>query len=353
MGLQNSNFHGGPMFTRSPAHLLLPGVRPMFILASLTSAFVVHSALAPAPPVKFVAAPTVARGSSGTCPACSGPLYGAYKAFAGHFARGGRLDVVFSGVTPSNGPNVYNYSETAFNQGGGTFTTVNNNGGQAGDGFNGADLGADLNGDGITDAITMVANQIQIQLGAGDGTFGVSSFIPLAGGASPNAVAAADFDGNGTTYLVVLTSNDTLVILLNDGRANFHTAFTYQLPAGAGGGGIAVGDINGDTLPDVALIGGKSVTPFLSTHGGALTRGAAFAIGATASGAPAVIADVNHDGLGDIAIPTTTGVKFMLGSSSGQLKSGSSIAVAGVSAIALADLNNDGAMDLAVAGTLP
>src|ERR1017187_5193372 len=192
------------MFTRSTAHLLLPRVRTMFILASLTTAFAVPSALAQVPPVKFVAAPTVARGSAG---------YGAYKAFAGHFNRGGRLDVVFSGVTPSNGPNVYNYAETALNQGGGTFTTVNNNAGLFNDGFTGADLGADLNGDGITDAITLcgincngiVANQIQIQLGAGDGTFGESSYITLAGGASPNVVAPADFDGNGTMDLVVLT----------------------------------------------------------------------------------------------------------------------------------------------------
>src|ERR1019366_4889150 len=109
----------------------------------------------------------------------------------------------------------------------------------------------------------------------------------------------------------------------------------------------------GDTLPDVALIYGGNITPFLSTHGGALTRGTTYAIGATASGAPAVIADVNHDGFGDIAIPTVSGVKFMLGSSSGQLKSGSTVTVAGVPAIALADFNNDGAMDLAVAGTLP
>ncbi len=300
----------------------------------------------------------------GTCPACFGPLYGAYKAFAGRFTRNGPLDVVFSGITPSNSPNVYNYSETALNQGGGTFTTVTNGAGLYYDGFNGADLGADLNGDGITDVITLcgsncgggyslVGDQIQIQLGAGDGTFGVSSYITLSGNASPTAVAAGDFDGNGTTDLVVLTASDTLVIFLNDGAANFHEAFSYTLPAGSGAGSIAVGDINGDTLADVALIGGESVTPFISTHGGALTRGAGYSIGAFATGAPAVIADVNHDGFGDIAIPTTTGVKFMLGSSSGQLKSGSSIAVAGVSAIALADFNNDGAMDLAVAGTLP
>ena len=146
------------MLNRSNAYLLFPRVRLIFILASLTSVFVVPSALAQVPPVKFVAAPTVARGSETNGSGGSYPLYGAYKAFVGRFSRGGRLDVVFSGVTPSNGPNVYNYAETALNQGGGTFTTVNNNAGLFNDGFTGADLGADLNGDGITDAITLVPN---------------------------------------------------------------------------------------------------------------------------------------------------------------------------------------------------
>jgi FG-GAP-like repeat len=339
---QTSNYAGGSMLNQSNAHLLLPRVRLIFILASLTSAFAVPLALAQGKPAKFVAAPTVVRGSTGSS---------AYKAFAGRFSRNGRLDVVFSGVT-NNSPVSTNFSETAVNQGGGTFTTVNNNGGRFNDGLTGPDLGADLNGDGITDAITVVYNQLQIQLGAEDGTFGDPSFITLDGGATPNAFAAGDFDGNGTMDLAVLTSNDTLVILLNDGEANFHTAFTYQLSAGAGRGGLVVGDINGDTLADVVLFGEGTVTPYLSTHGGALTRGTTYAT----AGSPAAIVDVNHDGFGDIAIVSANGVQFMLGSSSGQLKAGKSVPVsglAGLTAIAFADFNDDGAIDLAIAGTLP
>ncbi len=344
------------MFTRSNAPLLFLRVSQMFILASLTTAFAPLSALAQGIPVKFVAAPTVARGSFGTCPACSGPLYGAYKAFTGRFTRNGPLDVVFSGVTPSNGPNVYNYSQTALNQGGGSFTKVTNGAGLFYDGFTGADLGADLNGDGITDAITLcgnncngiVANQIQIQLGAGDGTFGASSYITLAGGASPNVVAVGDFDGNGSTDIAVLTASDTLVILLNDGSANFHTAFTYTLPAGSGNGGILVGDFNGDTLADVALVEGAAVTPYLATHGGALARGTTI----TTAGSPASVVDVNHDGFADIAVLTSTGVQFVLGSSGGQLKAGKNIPVPGLSSpLVIADFNNDGVLDLATTGS--
>jgi hypothetical protein len=344
------------MRNRSNVNLLSPRVRLIFILASLASVLIPPLALAQIPPVKFVAAPTVARGSVSNS-GISYPLYGAYKAFAARFSRNGPLDVVFSGITPSNGPNVYNFAETALNQGAGTFTTVADDAGLFYDGLTGADIGADLNGDGITDAITLcganciLPNQIQIQFGAADGTFGGSTYITLAGGASLNAIVAADFDGNGTTDLAVLTSNDTLVILLNDGSANFTAAFTYPVPAGAGAGGLAVGDINGDKLPDIAVIASGGVTPYLSTHGGALARGATVSV--ASGGSSGVIADVNHDGFGDVAVMSGAGVSFLLGSASGQLKPGSSVAVAGLSAIVLADFNNDGAMDLAVAGTLP
>jgi hypothetical protein len=327
------------MLSQSTAHLLLSRVRLIFILASLTATFAVPSALPQGTPVNFTAAPTVARGTPGS---------NAYKAFAARFSRNGRLDVVFSGIT-DNSPYAVNFNETAINQGGGIFTTINNNGGRARDGLTGPDLGADLNGDGITDALTVVYNQIQIQLGAADGTFGDPTFITLDGGASPNSFAVGDFDGNGSNDIAVLTSNDTLVILLNDGSANFHTAFTYALPAGGGGGGIAVGDINGDGLADIAYSDSAEVIPFLSTRGGALTRGATYPI----AGSLGSVIDVNHDGFGDIVLFTTNTVRFLFGSSSGQLKAGNTIPVPGLTGTApvFADFNNDGAIDIAFAGT--
>lgn len=333
---ENSKFVGGSMLNRSTSLLLLPCARQIFILASLTSAFGLSPALGQVKPVKFVAAPTVARGST---------QVGAYKAFAGHFSRDGRLDVAFSGMT-NNSPVSSSFSEVALNQGNGMFTTVDSGAGRINDGLTGADQGADLNGDGITDVLTGVENQIQIQLGNGDGTFGDASFITLDGGASPVAFAVADFDGNGTNDLVVLTSNNTLVILLNDGKANFHTAFTYTVPPS---GAMAVGDINGDTLPDVALLTSEGLTLYMSTHGGALTRGMTYNVGS--SGLLPIIADVNHDGFGDVVLSTATGIKFMLGSSSGQLTSGTSLAIGPFIALVLADFNNDGAMDVAVAGS--
>ena len=108
----------------------------------------------------------------------------------------------------------------------------------------------------------------------------------------------------------------------------------------------AAGDINGDTLPDLAVVGGGSLTPYISTHGGALTRGATYAVGA---GFSAEIKDVNGDGHGDVIFVSQTGIGILLGSSSGQLAAGKSIGSLGSFLLVAGDLNKDGVMDLAVA----
>ena len=96
------------MLNRITAFLPLPGVRPMFILASLTTVLAASPLLAQGNPVKFVAPPNIAGGS----------IPGAYRALAGKFNRHGRLDVAFGGFHPF--PFDTSFSQLALNQGGGT-----------------------------------------------------------------------------------------------------------------------------------------------------------------------------------------------------------------------------------------
>ena len=272
---------------------------------------------------------------------------GAIKAVAGVFTTDKRLDIEFYGATDEL-EQQENYANIALNQGGGRFNVIDANVGDFSDAEPGADLAVDLNGDGISDLISWHFNPgLIIQFGKGDGTFigGETIQVDASNSAVVDAVAA-DFDGNGTMDLAVLTAANKLVIFLNDGHGNLHAAFTYSTT----GGRIAAGDINGDKLPDVVLVNSGTVTPYLSTHGGALVKGTTFSLPTANPNASPVIADINNDGHGDVAVPTSTGVKFLLGSSGGELTSGSSITVPGDVAIVLADFNKDGKKDLAVAG---
>lgn len=319
------------MLNVSAPHSISLGVPSISICVVLLSvALAVSPARAQNQVVKFVAPQTVAN--------IDGVLSGANVALPGHFHHGTGLDFAFSGIDFQD-PNVPSYSDIALSEGGGNIGVIDSNVGQGGGGLQ-PFFALDVNGDGITDLLTENGGDgFQIQLGLGDGTFSGGPIVHV----NWNAMAAADFDGNGTMDLAVVTTSNTLVILLNDGTGSFHQAFSYPVPAGAQN--IVVGDFNGDTLPDVE-VGGQI---FLGTGGGAFAKAGTYAVGPGA-----IAADVNHDGFDDLVFLTGTGVKVLLGSAGGELTSGPSVTVgAGAAAIAVGDFNKDGAMDLAVAGTSP
>ena len=114
-------------------------------------------------------------------------------------------------------------------------------------------VAADLNGDGKADLA--VANfkgeTVTVLLGNGDGTFATQS--SPATGNGPYSVAVADFNGDGIPDLVTANYDDnTLSILLGDGKGNFAamatTPLTGQYPVA-----VAAGDFNGDGRPDIAV----------------------------------------------------------------------------------------------------
>ncbi len=301
--------------------------------------------------VKFISATTV--------PNPSNVPQGAYDAVAGNFNGDSRVDILFSGATTAFSPQS-TFATIAFNQGGGKFNTMKAPGtlGFQADFADAIDVAADVNEDGISDAIAYRFGQsISITFGSADGTFsGGGVNIPIAA----LSLVAADFDGNGSMDLAAVTEENTLLVMLNDGHGNFHTAFTYTIPTAPAGAKLtlAVGDINGDTLPDVALVSGKgttggTVTPYLSTHGGALIRGTTYSMPTATGFVNAAMGDINKDGHADVAVPTGSGIEIMLGSSSGALTAGPTITVAGASSLVVTDFNKDGVMDLAVAGTQP
>jgi hypothetical protein len=311
--------------------LRVPSISICIVL--LSAAFAVAPARAQNRVVKFVAPETVAN--------VDGVPQGAYVALAGHFHHGTGLDFAFSGDDHELAYPI-SYSDIALNEGGGNFQVISGVGEPGGPG---PFFAVDVNGDGITDLIFSNSNGgggFQLVLEGGDCTVSCSQIIQVdAANSGVVAMAAADFDGNGTMDLAVLTTSNTLVILLNDGTGSFRRAFSYAV---SGGEGLAVGDFNGDKVPDVEVGG----TIFLGKGGGALTEAGAYAVGPGA-----VVADMNHDGFDDLVFLTGTGVKVLLGSASGEMTPGASVPVADGGAIAVGDFNHDGAIDLAVAGTLP
>jgi hypothetical protein len=126
----------------------------------------------------------------------------------------------------------------------------------------------DLNGDGFPDII--LANQcfsrsncnlggISILFGNGNGTLRTAVSYN-SGGYSALSVAAADVNSDGVPDIIVtsLCSSSTncvdgvVAVLLNTGTGSFRQPATYD-SEGYGASSVAIGDMNGDGIPDLVV----------------------------------------------------------------------------------------------------
>ena len=211
----------------------------------------------------------------------------------------------------------------------------------------------DFNEDGKMDlaAPNDGADNVGVYLGLGDGTFPTTAG-PFAVGDGPKAVVAADFNGDGHLDLAVANlGSDSVTILLGDGAAAFAPAAGSPLAAGDGTFCLAVGDLNGDGIPDLAAsnISATTVSVFLGAGNG----GFAAAPGSprTVGTSPTALALAQLDGQGglDLAVICSNSLVVLIGQGDGSFvaAAGSPFATSGSSAsMAAADLDGGGAPDL-------
>ncbi|HVO61040.1 MAG TPA: FG-GAP-like repeat-containing protein [Terriglobales bacterium] len=116
---------------------------------------------------------------------------------------------------------------------------------------------ADLNGDGHLDMVATLSysGKIAVLLGKGDGSFRrVVKYSP--GGSNPGSVAIADVNGDRKPDILVLDDSG-LGVLLGNGDGSFQPPVTYGVYAEVWNGpALAVGDLNRDGYPDVAVASG-------------------------------------------------------------------------------------------------
>ncbi len=214
---------------------------------------------------------------------------------------------------------------------------------------------ADLNNDGIPDLA--LANRgggtVSVLLGNGDGTFRPQKPYPV--GQRPTSVVAADLNGDGRPDLAVTNYDESTVsVLLGDGDGSFQPA--PSLPVAQGPYGLAVADVSGDGVPDLVVASyygnpsGGTVSVLLGDGDGSFPVQNTFPVGQKASSV--AVADLNGDGAPDLAV-TDYGddmVGVLLGDGHGSFADQTTYTVdQGAYAVVTADLNGDGSPDLAVA----
>lgn len=226
----------------------------------------------------------------------------------------------------------------------------------------------DLNGDGLPDLVVANSNSHNVSILLQDPNH-PGSFLPAknyATGRFPNSIAIGDLNGDGRPDLAIATSGPGAVSILIQGPSlpgSFFPATTL-LP-GSTASSVAIGDLNSDGKLDIAVanagndgIGNVFVLMQDPASPGAFLPAASFKAGLQPISI--AIGDLNGDGSPDLAVANlgspsdggTTSVSVIL---QNPLVPGNFLAATnyptgfGSQSVAIGDLNGDGRLDLAVA----
>jgi hypothetical protein len=217
-------------------------------------------------------------------------------------------------------------------------------------------VSADFDRDGSADLATadFEDGTVSFLRGRGDGTFDPAVAFPC--GLGPVALVAADFDGNGSPDLAVASqSKGKVEVLLGNGDGTFGAPIDRA--AGPFPSSLAVGDFDLDGNLDLAVAAGALgsfgpgvVDVLLGNGDGTFRAPARFRAGIEADAI--ATADLDADGLLDLVVGTNLdihgSVTVLLGKGGGDFRNGGSYSTGALTvAVLAADLTGDSRPDIA------
>ena len=172
---------------------------------------------------------------------------------------------------------------------------------------------ADINSDGVDDIVTTNSegNNATILLANGKGGFYEAAGSPFACGDAPFGIAIGDINADGKPDLAIINSpgsmaegkgKNGLTVLPGDGTGKFTKMRGSPFEAGKIPNRIAIGDVNGDGVNDIVTSdnGSDKIYLFLMNENGSMLSQSSITVGNHPKGI--AIADLNGDGKCDIVV---------------------------------------------------
>ena len=224
---------------------------------------------------------------------------------------------------------------------------------------------AAFSGRGVQDVVTdsWGNNKVELLLGDGKGGLQTPGRYFNVGRRPYERPRSADFNNDGLPDIVTTNlDDDTVSVLLSDGKGGFHEAAGSPFPAGAKPWQMAMGDFNRDKKPDLAIIPYErdvprvdqvAVTVLLGDGKGGFSPSHAQGLSLEGCHGPnsLAIGDLNGDGFPDIVVHCAESrtLAIFLGAPGLHFSRINEPAERGWGGVVVADLNGDGKADIVTA----